>query len=141
MKIILNKCFGGFDVSTEGYELYAKKKGLELYKYKGNLNFINHEYTKIKGKENELFKHYFTKDFGEIAKISAEDYEKYNLYLRKENRQDQTLIEVIEELGEKASGSFGELEVVEIPDNSFYKIDEYDGLETLYYSDSKINIK
>ena len=141
MKIILNKCFGGFDVSPEGYELYAKKKGLELYKYKDNLDFRNHEYIKIKGEKNELFKHYFTKDFGEIAKISDEDYEKYNLYLREENRRDQTLIEVVEELGEKASGRFGELEVVEIPDNSFYKIDEYDGLETLYYSDSKINIK
>ena len=145
MKIILNKCFGGFDVSTEGYELYAKKKGIELYKYKDNLVIENHEYIKkyikIKGKENELFKHYFTKDFGEIAKISKEDYEKYNLYLREESRQDQTLIEVVEELGEKASGRFGNLEVVEIPDNSFYKIDEYDGLETIYYSATEINIK
>ena len=117
MKIILNKCFGGFDVSPQGYELYAKKKGVELFKY------------------------YFTKDFGEIAKISEEDYEKYNLYLREESRQDQTLIEVVEELGEKASGRFGNLEVVEIPDNSFYKIDEYDGLETIYYSATEINIK
>ena len=32
---------------------------------------------------------------------------------------------VLEELGNKASGRFGKLEVVEIPDNSFYKIDEY----------------
>ena len=141
MKIILNKCFGGFDVSPQGYELYAKKKGFELYKYKDNLDFRNREYIKLKDEENELFKYYFTKDFGEIAKISDEDYEKYNLYLREEYRQDQTLIEVVKELGEKASGRFGKLEVVEIPDNSFYKIDEYDGLETLYYSDSKINIK
>ena len=141
MKIILNKCFGGFDVSPQGYELYAKKKGLELYKYKDNLDFRNCEYIKLKDEENELFKHYFTKDFGEITKISEEDYEKYNLYLREESRQDQTLIEVVEELGEKASGRFGNLEVVEIPDNSFYKIDEYDGLETIYYSATEINIK
>ena len=141
MKIILNKCFGGFDVSTQGYELYAKKKGLELYKYKYNLDFRNCEYIKLKDEENELFEHYFTKDFGEIAKISDEDYSKYNLTLREEHRQDQTLIEVVEELGEKASGIFGELEVVEIPDNSFYKIDEYDRIETLYYADTEINIK
>ena len=30
---------------------------------------------------------------------------------------------------------------VEIPDNSFYKIDEYDGVETIYYSATEINIK
>ena len=62
-------------------------------------------------------------------------------YLRNDYRLDKTLIEVVEELGKKASGMCGNLEVVEIPDNSFYKIDEYDGLETLYYSNSKINIK
>jgi hypothetical protein len=31
--------------------------------------------------------------------------------------------------------------VVEIPDNSFYKIDEYDGVETIYYSDAEIKEK
>ena len=141
MKIILNKCFGGFDVSPQGYELYAKKKGLGLYKYKDNLDFRNLKYIKLKEEENKLFNHYFTKDFGEIAIISGEDYKKYNLYLGEEYRQDQTLIEVVEELGEKASGRFGKLEVVEIPDNSFYKIDEYDGVETIYYSDTEINVK
>ena len=76
-----------------------------------------------------------------VAKINDEDYEKYCLYLRGESRQDETLIEVVEELGEKASGRFGSLKVVEIPDNSFYIIDEYDGIETLYYSNSEIHIK
>lgn len=33
MKIILNKCFGGFEVSETGYRLYAKKKGIETIKY------------------------------------------------------------------------------------------------------------
>ena len=27
-KVILNKCYGGFEVSKRGKELYAKKKGL-----------------------------------------------------------------------------------------------------------------
>ena len=77
MKIILNKCYGVFDVSPKGYELYAKKKGIELYKYKDNLDFRNREYIKLKDEQNELFKHYFTKDFGQVAKINDEDYEKY----------------------------------------------------------------
>ena len=30
MKIILNKCYGGFGVSSEAYKLYAEKKGIEI---------------------------------------------------------------------------------------------------------------
>ena len=138
MKIILNKCFGGFRLSKKAYELYANKIGKKVYAYV-NEDFRDNIYKKVNG--DSLFVTYFTKDFGDIAEISDDDYEKYNLYLRNEYRLDKTLIEVVEELGKKASGMCGNLEVVEIPDNSFYEIDEYDGLETLYYSNSKINIK
>ena len=75
------------------------------------------------------------------VKISDDDYEKYSLYLRDDYRLDKTLIEVVEELGEEASGMCGNLKVVEIPDNCFYKIDEYDGVETIYYSESEIKEK
>lgn len=78
---------------------------------------------------------------GDNIEISNEDYKKYLLYLNDEYRQDPILIEVVEELGEKASGRFGSLEVVEIPNNLFYKIDEYDGFETIYYSNSEIKVK
>ena len=141
MKIILNKCFGGFDVSNEAYKLYAKKKNLNLYLYSSE--YIDHQfiYKKVNDTNNYLFKSFFIKDIGNNVSISNEDYKKYCLYLDSEYRQDTTLIEVIEELGEKASGRFGDLEVVEIPDNYYYKIDEYDGLETIYYSKSKIEIK
>ena len=43
--------------------------------------------------------------------------------------------EIVEELGEEASGYAGTLKVVEIPDelaNGNYMIDEYDGIETLH---------
>ena len=140
MKVILNKCFGGFDVSNEAYMLYAKKKGLELYRYASD--FVNFKKCIYKKTNDEtLFKNYFIKDMGDNIEISSEDYEKYNLYLDDGYRQDPILIEVVEELGKKASGRFGELEVVEIPDNCYYKIDEYDGVETIYYSDTEIKEK
>ena len=137
MKIILNKCYGGFDVSKEAYMLYAKKKGLELYQYESDFtNFKKCIYKKTN--DETLFKNYFIKDIGDNIEISDEDYEKYNLYLDDKHRQDPILIEVVEELGDKASGRFGKLEVIEIPDNCYYKIDEYDGIETIYYSNSEI---
>lgn len=131
-KVILNKCYGGFDVSDKAYQLYAKKKGLELFRYDSQLNYNSNEYKYKKTERAGLAVTYFTKDFGEIAKISAKDYEKYVLYLRNGHREDPTLIEVVEELGEEASGHFGKLVVVEIPDDLDYVIDEYDGIETLH---------
>ena len=140
MKLILNKCYGGFDVSKEAYMLYAKKKGLTLYLYESN--FVDRKFIWKKTKnDNSIFRNYFTKDMGDNVEISNEDYEKYCLYLHDEYRKDPVLIEIVEELGDKASGRHGELKVVEIPDNCYYKIDEYDGIETLYYSDSEINFK
>lgn len=130
-KVILNKCFGGFDVSKEAYMLYAKKKGLTLYLYESE--FINRKfiYKKVND-DNSIFRHYFIKDMGDNVEISNEDYEKYCLYLKDEHREDPILIEVVEELGEKASGRFSNLKVVEIPDDLEYVIDEYDGIETLH---------
>ncbi len=130
-KVILNKCYGGFDVSKEAYQLYAKKKGLDLFCYECDIkDYKNciYKYTK----ENNLFSHYFTKDFGDNVQLSNEDYEKYSLYLDASYREDPVLIEVVEELGKKADGNFSELKIVEIPDNLDYVIDDYDGIETLH---------
>ena len=141
MKIILNKCYGGFSVSKDGYMLYAKKKGLPLYLYEsdytGNGEFI----YKKSNNDKSILRSYFTKDFGGYVKINNADYEKYCLYLGSKYRKDPTLIEVVEELGDKASGFCGELAVLEIPDNCYYKIDEYDGYESIYYSSTEIFIK
>lgn len=138
MKVILNKCFGGFDVSKEAYMLYAKKKGFKLYSYKDEWT---HNKIIFKKDGDGIVDYYFTKDFGDAVNISNEDCLKYGLRLNEDSRTDKVLIEVVEELGEKASGRFGKLEVVEIPDNYYYIIDEYDGVETIYYSASKIEEK
>ena len=141
MKIILNKCYGGFDVSPAGYQLYAKKKGFELYPYiitsdpEFKYDVDKYYYKKIKWEETRYGSvHYLKKDLGdEISKelfeeIADNDY----FWISSKYRTDSTLIEVVEELGNKASGPCGELRVVEIPDDLDYVIDEYDGIETLH---------
>lgn len=44
-------------------------------------------------------------------------------------RNDPILIQVIEELGEKANGNVATLKIIEIPDDIEWEIEEYDGSE------------
>jgi hypothetical protein len=44
-------------------------------------------------------------------------------------RDDENLVSVIEELGEKCWGQYSALKVVEIPDDVEWQIEEYDGVE------------
>jgi len=143
-KVILNKCFGGFDVSPQAYQLYAIYKGYShLYKYQVILSAINTSsklsfndtYKLVDLYDEHLFCVYVTKYFGEEFfknDISKEDWEKHILYLDADNREDDILIKVVEELGDEASGRFGQLVVVQIPDDLDYVIDYYDGIETLH---------
>lgn len=48
-----------------------------------------------------------------------------------ENRSAPELVQVVEELSDKANGSFAKLEVVEVPDDVEWYIRDYDGLETI----------
>src|ERR1700677_485691 len=44
-------------------------------------------------------------------------------------RDDPLLIKVLEEMGEKADGSYARIHITEIPDGVDYEIQEYDGQE------------
>lgn len=130
-KVILNKCYGGFDVSYIAYKRYCEKKHLPLFVYKMSIDTGSITYEKVKDldKFNSAFTYYFTKDYGDrLTKLPEDNH----LYLSREHREDPVLIEVIEELGNEASGSFGDLVIVEIPDDLDYVIDDYDGIETLH---------
>ena len=129
-KVILNKCFGGFGLSKEAYELYAKKKGISVFHYTQE-NLKKEIYTYATD-DNRTFDFYFTKDFGDNVYISDEDFKEYFLNLDEKFREDKTLIEVVEELGEKANTFYSNLKIVEIPDDLDYVIDNYDGIETLH---------
>lgn len=131
MKVILNKCYGGFSVSQEAYELYAKKKGIELFAYKWDFKNGKPIYRKT-DMSSSIFTITFTKDFGDCIEFSNNNSEKYCLSLRDNHREDPVLIEVVEELGERANSPFAKLVVVDIPDGMEYEIDDYDGFETLH---------
>ena len=131
MKVILNKRYGGFCVSQEAYELYAKKKGIEIFSY--DMKLINGKpaYRKTNA-GSSIFNTTFTKDFGDYVEMSDDDFDKYYLNLDESHREDPILIEVIEELGKRANGPFAKLVIIDIPDGMEYEIDDYDGVGTLH---------
>ena len=46
-------------------------------------------------------------------------------------RTDPILVQVVEEMGKSASGSFADLRIADLPAGTKYRIDEYDGLESI----------
>lgn len=85
MKIVVNRCFGGFTLSEAAY----KELGLEWDGYGFDYN----------------------------------DHDKRNA---------PELVACVEKLGEKSWGPYSNLEVVEIPDDVKWEIEEYDGSETIH---------
>lgn len=47
------------------------------------------------------------------------------------NRTAPELIQVVEELGNKANGTYAKLVIVEVPDDAIWTIEDYDGMETI----------
>lgn len=131
MKIAINVCHGAFGLSPEAIKLYCKKNNTSCYFF--NIEFHKNEKNQYNSKltptdsptgalrwraftvsnpnqESDPHKHLFEDDF-----IN--------------NRSDKFLIETIEELGEKAYGSFAKLKIVEVPDDVKWHIADYDGWE------------
>lgn len=55
-------------------------------------------------------------------------WDKYG-YAFSDDRTNPKLVEVVEKLGDRASGSLSSLSVVEVPDDVEWEIDDYDGME------------
>ena len=133
MKVVINKCYGGFGLSHEAVMRYFEIKGITVYPEQGrslgDWKFWTYWTVKpedrIEPKEGE-----------EFYKLSMEDRRAYNkahseqtVYEREIERHDPALVQAVEELGVKANGSHAELSVVEIPDGVDYIVEEYDGME------------
>lgn len=131
MKVVINVCFGGFGLSMLAIKEYLKLKGKEAYFYE-NKDWSSGEYIRIDDiKEcKDTIKFCYTKDLGKKFKYTKES-QKFYIYDENIKRDDPDLVKVVEELGEKANGSYAELKVVEIPDGINWEIDEYDGNESI----------
>jgi len=147
MKIVINVCYGGFSLSPLAVKRLAELNGKECFFYESDYG-KPYKLVEVDFNENGLFAPtafsvgdekelncILDFDWKSATKEQKEKYnEKYNsIYLdsRPENRTDSLLIQVVEELGDKANGGCAKLKVIEIPDGTDYYIDEYDGNESV----------
>ena len=115
MKVVINDCFGGFNLSDAAVE-YCLARGMTCTTYDPQGNYVNPNATFVKSGKSLLGNYYYAKD----------EYEK-------EFRCHPIIVEAVETLGEKANGSCSKLKVIEIPFKTTdgWMIDEYDGVEQI----------
>ena len=135
MKIVINKCYGGFGLSREAESLYAKKSGFDLFHYQQTEykhNGGKDKFVRVGSDEKCFMSHAYKKDQGdEFSKpTSNKDY----WYYGEIERNDPLLVEVVEELGDRANGECASLSVVNVPDGIDWEIDDYDGIESIHES-------
>ena len=131
MKLVINKCHGGFGLSHEAMLRYFEIKGITVYPEQSNDYWKHWNYWTVKP-ENRIE----TKEGESFTSMSMDEriaynhaYSEQNAYERDIERDDPALVQTVEELGVKANGRHAELSVVQIPDDVEYSIEEYDGYE------------
>lgn len=112
-KIVYNACFGGFGLSEAAIIRYAEIKGIKLFIERGSSEWSTIYYTEPVGTKNRKC-----------------------LYDKDIPRADPALVQVVEELGDKANGRCANLSIEEVPSGISYRIDEYDGSESVQTKDS-----
>jgi hypothetical protein len=131
MKVVINKCYGGFGLSHEAMLRYAEIKGITVYPEESGYGFVKYYTVPVHQRTPEVV--------GVWHELPLAERQRLNDQWRSERindleipRNDDALVQVVEELGsKKASGRFAELKIVNIPDGIDWEVDEYDGLETV----------
>jgi hypothetical protein len=111
MKVAINKCFGGFDLSEK---FYAKLRDYGVHYY-DSFEIFKKEYLD----DGSIYMYKGDSFIGMCSNIDSD-------------RTNPLLIKVIESVGEKeSSGRFGNIQIVEIPDDISWEISDYDGMESV----------
>ena len=133
MKVVINRCYGGFSLSKEGMQRYCEIKNIPCWieedKKFPSMGLFTVWTTppeqRIESKEGEDF-----------YSMSLEDRQAYNkqyseqtIYCRDIDRNDPALVQLVEENAELYAGRCAELAITEIPDGINFEIEEYDGKE------------
>ena len=64
--------------------------------------------------------------YAELKGVSVDSVDAYGI-----PRNDPVLVQIVEELGEDVNSNYGDLLICELPSGTRYRIEEYDGLESV----------
>jgi hypothetical protein len=136
MKVVINKCWGGFGLSDEAYLWMHKHGNIPIKKYTEEKRGKDGKY-KHEPKNEGMVIFDRTLSAATLKTVSREDEIKFlgrywETWSRdNEFRSNPLLVKCVEALGEKANGQHASLKVVEIPDGVKWHIEEYDGQESI----------
>ncbi|KJD44201.1 hypothetical protein [Paenibacillus terrae] len=116
MEIVINRCFGGFGLSTAAFHKLIEL-GWRVTVYTDDYEYADPTADLVDmSDQNDSF-------FPPYSFIGDRD--------DKEIRTNKDVIAVVKALGDKANGPCSKLKVVEVPDDIEWIITDYDGLETV----------
>jgi len=119
MRIVINRCFGGFSLSDKAKQWLIDNKNWSVTSWLDG-NYKDRDADLVDNTTTDTMP---TSIFGRYSMARHDQYED-------DFRNNPDLIACIDAIGpEKASGSCAQLEIVQIPDGTDYTIEEYDGLE------------
>ena len=128
VRVVYNSCYGGFGLSKEACQRYWEIKGQQVW-IEQNPEFISLDMFNVwlvPPEERREEREWSSMTMDErIAYNKA--YSKQNWYYNNVSRHDPVLVQVVEELGDKASGICAKLAIDEV--YGPYRIDDYDGYD------------
>lgn len=143
VKVVINKCYGGYSLSRLALVRLQELRGEPCHFMQDKNYRLRHARSRIgKPKLPPLWWEVTLKEVeaqkcSDIEVVPCRDpkigpWEEGN-YIdhRPDNRNDPLLVQVVEELGDKANGECAKLRVVDIPDGVSYEIHDYDGIESI----------
>lgn len=127
MKVVVNKCYGGYGYSPEA-TLWLFENGYNEDGFKTPVQKYFRTFDGVEDALSDWRKYLKEKNGGWFLTVFSPN-EEFVLRVPSSNRRDPLLVKCVETLGKKANDSCSNLVVVEIPDGIEYEIEEYDGQE------------
>ena len=132
-KVVYNACYGGFNLSREACKRYWELQGKEVWIEDGDFMDTFTVWLVPPEERPDEEKDWRSMTHDEHIAFN-EQYSKQTWSDRDVSRHDPILVQVVEELGDKANGMCAKLAIDEI--SGPYRIDEYDGFESVECPDS-----
>ena len=131
-KVVINACHGGFGLSHGGICAYLDRCGVPYWAEANERfgNLIPFTYYLVPPEERIPAEpdNWHDMTLAQRQSYNAA-YSRTVFHDRDLARDDPYLVQVVEELGDRANGRHAELKIVEIPADVDWEIDEYDGTE------------